>query len=147
MTFLQVYYLKIVFQYWISILNSMTMNDQKILILCDKISPEELRNLIEPHFASNEEISIVLEKEPEGARPISPVVLAALIALVGVGITALVNVLIETLKAVKEFENSSITIKAKNGREITFPMNTSKEKIKEMLQVMQQLEVEELIIE
>jgi len=125
----------------------MTMDDQKILIHCDKISPEELKNLIESKFASTDDISFVLEKAPEGARPFSPIVISALIGLVGVSITVLANVLIETLKAVKAFESSSIIIKAKGGREITLPINTPKEKVEEMLQLMKRLEVEELIID
>lgn len=125
---------------------------QKILLLSDCIPPDKLEAALKASDLENSnDIQFQLENEPDGIRAIDACVLAAIITSSATVISTLITVIVTLTQ--KEVEQNSIpqstvvSVKGKNGVSVSFPMGADDAKIKELIALANQLDIDTIAID
>jgi len=93
---------------------------------------------------SSREIRLLLRKSDQEFRTIDSTVLVAVVSALGAGVGALISGL---LNIAKESKTNKLIIKDKNGRTLEIPAEYPMEKVKELVQILREMETAKIEIE
>ena len=109
---------------------------EKIEIICNSLSSDELYSLLSKEIPSENELSLKLEKSGEGFLALSPEVLVALITLSQAALTALIKGIIELIKKrnAKDDLKKNTYIEVKIGdTKVKAPVGATNEEIQDVV--------------
>lgn len=109
---------------------------QEIQIRWDGQSAQALFDLLDNHLPADQ---IALDVRTAGAQGAitDPAILVAVLS----GASATISVLITGLLQVIQQRSQRIVLQAKNGRRLEIPANSSPERIQELINILEQMEV------
>ena len=108
----------------------------EIQLKSKQISNDDFIKKLESQDLPNS-INFILKKRENNFRGLDPTVMVAIVSSAGTALGALIN---GVLNIAKEKGSNSIVIQDKNGRRVEFPANCSKEKIEEIIHLLNQME-------
>lgn len=113
-------------------------------ITSDEIEPSELQKILMPIFEEDNRVILEITSNSDNNRLVSPELLIGLAGPVGAFIGTFLTLLIQSLKDYyskkMDHEFHNITIKGKNGAQISFPLNTPPDKIEDLLNYVTKLD-------
>ncbi|HZE68112.1 MAG TPA: hypothetical protein VE135_01140 [Pyrinomonadaceae bacterium] len=113
----------------------------KVQVRWDGRSAGALYEFLASNLHANEVKLELREMDAHGAT-IDPTVLVAIVSGTSAGVSALITGILQLIQG----HRSSMVLQSANGRKLEIPVNTSKERIQEIIKLLEEMDIERITV-